>query len=153
MSFFDLSVFSGVIHKLDGRKMLQRSGLLRKYIVSDQQQLVALNALKELVDRKENPRRECLFPPHQQSQLCSFKLKLPYNITFTLIYFSHFTVFRCVILNLAVVLVCAVLLRWFFDLLLDEDIIQDAVFLKWKSSTDTDTLAAVNKFFALLQKA
>lgn len=60
--------------------------------------------------------------------------------------------FRCVILNIAVVLVCAVLLRWFFDLLLDEDVIQDAVFLKWKSSTDTDTLAVVDKFFTLLQK-
>lgn len=46
------------------------------------------------------------------------------------------------------VCVCAGLLRMFFDVLLDEEVIQDEMFLSWESSADGKTLASVSSFFA-----
>lgn len=60
---------------------------------------------------------------------------------------------RCVFLNSAAVCVCAGLLRMFFDVLLDEEVIQDEMFLSWESSADGKTLASVSNFFAWVREA
>lgn len=56
-------------------------------------------------------------------------------------------------LNIAVVCVCVGLLRMFFDVLLDEEVIQDEMFFNWESSADTETLASVSSFFAWVREA
>lgn len=44
------------------------------------------------------------------------------------------------------------LMRMFFDVLLDEEVIQDEMFFNWESSADTKTLASVSGFFDWIRK-
>lgn len=41
----------------------------------------------------------------------------------------------------------------FFDVLLDEEVIQDDMFFNWESSANTETLASVSNFFAWVREA
>lgn len=48
---------------------------------------------------------------------------------------------------------CVGLLRMFFDVLLDEEIIRDEMFFSWESSADAETLASVSSFFTWVREA
>lgn len=66
---------------------------------------------------------------------------------------SDSTVLRCEWFNIAVVGVCVGLLRTFFDILLDEDVVQEKVFFQWESSAETEIKTSLGSFFSSVKKA
>ncbi|XP_056871011.1 eukaryotic translation initiation factor 4 gamma 3-like [Takifugu flavidus] len=88
------------VYTLNTYELLDRASLLKRFIKDDHKQLVALNAVQQLVVHIDQPDG---------------------------------------------------LLRMFFDVLWDEEVIEDETFFKWKSSAVS--VVSLHNFFTWLQEA